>query len=221
MTILTSPTLTALEDKLKTHESRFAAANEEFRRLTKLRREDYLDQTSVTRMMAVSNSTISDVPENLAGRTTGDTAQAEAKRQQDDLERTLAGEDLSDRPSNKALLDAANRRASAEDQAIEFLKGKIAAEKYKLSLEHCRASKPKEAEMMKRLFKILADAHSVHSEINDGRQNLIDSGIGLRGVFLDMPDFLGNPRDRHSELSEYFRRGKDAWFINAIPKAFQ
>jgi hypothetical protein len=221
VTELTSAALTALESKLPLHESRFKSACQEIRRITKLKHADFLDHTSVSSMMDVSKSTIAAPPENLAGRTTGDTAQAEAKRQQDDLDRTLKGEPLVERTDTNARLDELNRQAQAEERAVDFLKKQIAAERGKLSVEHCKALKPKEAEMMKRLYKSLADVHAVHSEINDARQNLIDSGIGLRGVFLDMPDFLDNPRSKHSELAEYFRRGKEAGFVNAVPKGFQ
>jgi hypothetical protein len=223
MTILTSPTLTEFETKCDHHKSQSKSVCDEFRRVTKLQREDFLDHTSVTRMMDVSKRTISEPPENLAGRTTGTTVEADAKRRQDDLERTLRGEPLAERTDTKARLDELNRRAQAEESAINFLEKQIAAEKYKLAVEHCRALKPKEAKIMAALYKALADVHSAHCDLNDMRQTLIDDGIGLRGICLNMPDFLDNPRNKNSNLAEYFHEGHKNGFINAnvIPKAFQ
>jgi hypothetical protein len=220
MTILQSPTLTALEEKCDLHRSRFKSACDEFRRITKLKRDDFYEQTSVSQMMDVSKRTIAAPPENLANRSSGDTVQAEAKRGQDDLDRTLRGEPLAERTDTKATLDELNRQAQAEVRAVEFLEKQIAAERYKLSVEHCKKLKPKEAQIMTRLYKALAEVHSVHSELNDMKQSLIDEGILLRDICLHTPDFLDNPRSKHSEIAEFFKEGKLAGFVTEIPKAF-
>jgi hypothetical protein len=207
----------SLEDKLKTHETRLAAESEEFRRLSKLKRHDIYDHTSISTMMEVSKSTIAAPPENLAGRAFGDTEAAERQRRQDDLEAILKGEPMAVRPDVNVLLDACNRRAQAEEAAVVFLKKQIAAENFKLSSERCKALKPIEAEMMKKLYKLLAEVHAVHSEIHDKKESLIGSGIGLIGIFLNTPDFLGNPRDKQSDLAQFFRNGVTNGFISVVP----
>jgi hypothetical protein len=220
VTILASPALTAIDAKLPLHEARLKSYCDQFRSVTKLQRDDFLDHTSVSNMMDVKHRTIAAPPENLAGRQTGHTAESDAKRKQDDLERTLRDEPLAERIDGKVLLDEINRKAQAEDNAIDYLKKQRAAEHYRLAVEHCQKLKPTEAKMMQRLYQALADVHSVYSEIHDMRQGLIEDGIGLRGVFLDMPTFLDNPRSKTSELAEYFRRGAAAGFTE-VPKAFR
>jgi hypothetical protein len=218
MTILTSPTLTEFKTKRDHHKSRFKSACSEFRRVTKLQRpEAFYETSSVTAMMPVAKRTIAAPPENLANRTIGTSAADDAKRRQDDLEATLKGEPLAERTDTKARLDEINRQAQAEQNAIEHFEKLITAEKYRLAVAHCQKLKPREAEIMRRLYKALAEVHAVHSELDDMRQGLIEDGIGLRDICLLTPEFLEHPRSKHSPLAEFFKAGKLAGFTE-VPK---
>jgi hypothetical protein len=51
-------------------------------------------------------------------------------------------------------------------------------------------------------------------------RHLINSGVGLRGLSLTLPDFFPNPIDKTSDLADFVREAKREGFINSIPKEF-
>jgi hypothetical protein len=220
--VLKSEAKKSLQAKLATQKARAATSDAEIWRLTTLIRDDVYATTAVHRMQPTKVATvgivIGDAP--TSNRTTTSEDAAEAKRRNDNLERTLKGESIVVQPDLKAQLDNEHKQRRAIEDAIEFLERQIAAENHKLAVNYCATLKTKEAEQMKRLFKALADVHAIHSEINDARQTLIDDEIGLHGVYHTMPDFLSNPRNRFSDLGDFFREGKRLGYIASVPKEF-
>ncbi len=138
-----------------------------------------------------------------------------------DLRRTLAGEPLAQSSDIRVLLDLAHRKRAATEDAIEHTMREIAKKKNVLAIEHCKSIKPKHDEQMRRLCKLLFDVHAVWSEIDGDRRELIDSGVGLRGVYLTLPDFLSTPNNQYSEFAAFMRAAKEAGFVNSIPKEFK
>ena len=217
----TSDNLTRLTALLQTQTAAAKSTDAEYWRLTKILRPDILDQ-SVIRYDEPTKVAVLGVtePKVMANRTTGGDP-TEADRRKDDIERIARGEPLVERMDIELRINHEARKRAAIEAVIENLEKQIRDEKHRLAVAHCKASKPQEVERMGRLFKAIADVHAIYSEINDTRQDLIDSGIGLHGVYLLMPDFLGNPRNRYSELGDYFRDGKRLGYINSIPKVFE
>jgi hypothetical protein len=152
---------------------------------------------------------------------TGVNEQDDAARKEDVLRRTLAGEPLPETIGVKEQLEKVNRQYAAYEDAIEFVTREIEREKTALAIQYCEQQKPKEAELLRRVCKPMLELHAAWSEAYGFRQHLIDSGIGLRGLCLDLPDFLGAPNDKYNEMAMFLVIAKSKGYIKELPKDFR
>ena len=148
----------------------------------------------------------------------GIDAQDEAARKEDALKRTLAGEPLAESIGIQEKLAKEHRQWAAYEDAIEFLTRAIESERTTLAIQYSKQCKPKHDELMKRLCIPLLEAHAVYSELYALKRHLIDSGVGLRGLCLTMPDFLSTPNNQYSELADFFRAAKREGHLKEVPK---
>jgi hypothetical protein len=148
---------------------------------------------------------------------TGTGEQNEAARKDDILKRTLAGEQLADTTDIKAQLEKEHRQWTAYESAIEYLNREIDKEESILSSEYCKRLKPKEKELMTRICEPLLELHAAYSEAYRLKRHLIDSGIGLHGLCLTLPEFLSTPNNPHSEFGDFLRVAKREGYIKEVP----
>jgi hypothetical protein len=216
---LTSANLTRLTNALDARKEDRKKYGEEYRRLAKLDRPDIREVTNTRHTEPAKHATI-DVsgPRVVVAKTETGLDPNEAARFADDVARIERGEDITERPDIKTQMNQVARKAAATEVVIEKLEDEFRAEFTKLSAAYCKTLKSKHEEQMKRLFKALVEVHSVNSEIYDARQSLIDSSIGYNGIVFGLtPDFLGNPRDKHSDFAEFLREGVKHGIITSLP----
>jgi hypothetical protein len=146
-----------------------------------------------------------------------DTEQDQTIPEADIIKRALAGESIDDSVGIKELLAKAQREWTAIERAIEHLDREIAGEKNVLAKEYCKHLQPKEKELMGRVCKHMLEFHAAYSEAYDLRRHLVDTGIGLHGVCLNLPDFLSTPNNPYSEMADFFRAAKREGYIKEIP----
>jgi hypothetical protein len=139
-------------------------------------------------------------------------------RNDDILKRTLAGESLEQKESDREKLEREHRQLSAIEHAIEHLDGEIYKEKTALAIRYCKTRVADHNAMMTRLYAALLETHSALSDLYALKQQLVDSGIGTRGICTTLPDsFLPAPGNPYSELADYFREGKRQGWVSKIP----
>ena len=176
-----------------------------------------MTNTSYTQPAKVATIDISGPSVVVAKTETGGDPD-DAARFADDVARIERGEDIGELPDIKSQMANVARKAAATEVVIEKLENEFRIEFIKLSAEYCKTLKSKEAEQMKRLFKGLLEVHTVQSEMYDTCRDLIDSSIGYNGVVYALtPDFLGNPRDKHSDFAEFLREGHKRGYIASVP----
>jgi hypothetical protein len=218
LSVPTSEKLESLQKDLADKKALAVVASAELLRLTNLIRNDSYDATVINRERPATHATFTVWDEPVANLSTGLDW---SKFRDDDRERVLRGEPLTVRSDVRSQIEDANRYCRAVDDAIESIIRNINKEKAVLAHAYCEKLKPAHFADMKLLFKALADAHAVHLRLNTLRQFLIDSGIGFRGVCLLMPDaFLGHPRSPSSDMAAFFQSGKEAGYIDTIPKEY-
>jgi hypothetical protein len=215
--ILKSPKLTSLledRDKLK---ARAAQSRAEVWRMTQILSPQPNDSTVIT-VLDVKGEAARNKGVVFTG---GIDEQAEAARKEDALKRTLAGEPLADSTSLKEKLEKEHRQWHAIEEAIEFRTREIEHERTALAIQYCKEQKPKHDDLLRRVCKTLWEFHAEWSELYKFKRHLIDHEIGLRGICLTLPDFLGAPNDKHSELADFLRAAKREGYVNSIPKEYQ
>jgi hypothetical protein len=225
-TILKSETLTALSEQRDKLTAKAVQCRAEAWRLTTLVSPQLHDATVVrsvdegpppkTAFIGLKNS-----PNKPGVLSTGANEVDDAARKEDILQRTLAGETLPETTGVKEQLEKVNRQYAAYEDAIEHLDRQIDRERTVLAIQYCNQRKPEEAELMRRVCKSLIDLHAVWSELHKLKQHLVDSEIGLRGICLDLPDWLGAPSDRYSEMAEFLILAKSKGHIKELPKAYR
>jgi hypothetical protein len=216
---LTSANLTRLTNALDARKEDRKKYGEEYRRLAKLDRPDIRGQTNTSYTEPAKHATI-DVsgPRVVVTKTETGLDPNEAARFADDVARIERGEDITERPDIRTQMNQVARKAAATEVVIEKLEEEFRAEFLKLSAAYCKTIKSKHDEKMKRLFKALIEVHAVNSEIYAERQDLIDSSIGFNGIVFGLtPDFLGNPRDQHSDFAEFLREGHKRGLVTSVP----
>jgi hypothetical protein len=181
-------------------------------RLARILSPQYLDIT-VSRVDDVVKETASKAGAIAA---TGDAT--EAARRAEALKRILGGEQVSDGDSIEVQLRAANMQLQALEDAMEFLDKEIRVEKKLLAVAYCKQKKPEHDRLMVKLCDSVLATHKAWKELHDMKRHLINSDVGLIGLCLTMPDFLGVPTDPYSEMADFFRAVKKEGFINAVPK---
>jgi hypothetical protein len=142
--------------------------------------------------------------------------QDQAARKDEVLRRTLAGEPLENSVDTRAQLEQNHRQSAAIEDAIEFLTREIDRERSVLSIQYCKDLKKKETELMSQICKTLVQLHSPMKELFGIKRHLIDHEIGLRGICLTLPDFLGAP-NQHSEMAQFLRQAKSDGYVSALP----
>ncbi len=214
---LKSATLTALEedrDKLKAKSKQSQAA---VLRLSKILSPQSLDVT-VTRVDDLRKEAAT---AKAVAATGVISEQEEAARKADELQRTLNGESLADAASTREKFEREQRQWAAYESAIEFRTREIERAKTALAIEYCKTLKPTYDALMKRFCRPMLEAHAILLELHELKQHLIDTQAGLRGICLNLPDFLSAPNNQYSELADWFRAMKREGYINAIPKEFK
>jgi hypothetical protein len=141
----------------------------------------------------------------------------ESAKKKEAIERTLAGETIETPTSIQQLRDSEETKLTATLDAIEFLTAEIAREKTALAIEYSKKMKPKHDAIMGRVCKTILEARTAYAELYDLKRHLIDNEIGLRGLCLTTPDFLGAPNDAYSDMATFLQAAKVDGFISAVP----
>jgi hypothetical protein len=137
---------------------------------------------------------------------TGTDEQDEAARKAEELRRTLAGEPLAESIDIKAQLEREHRQWAAYESAIEHLNREIEKEKTALAIAYSKTKEKLHRDIMTRLGKTMLEAHQVLLEAAELKRHLIDNGVALRGLCLNLPEsFLSTPNNPYSELAEWLR----------------
>jgi hypothetical protein len=216
--ILKSDKLASLlegRDKLKV---RAAQSRAEILRLTKIVFPQHIDVTVIR--IANTKDKVAEAARS-PGITLIGADEQETALNDDILKRTLAGEPLSHTTGSKEKLDQEHRQLSAIENAIEFLDREIYKEKTALASQYCKTRLPDHDAKMKRLYAGLLETHSAWLDLYEMKRQLIDSGIGLRGICLNLPEsFLSTPNNSYSEMAEFFRIGKLEGYISKIPAEY-
>jgi hypothetical protein len=220
--ILTSDKLTADTQNKKRLLASAAQSRSEIWRFTKiLYPEQTYDETSITTWDAgtatVARIGLLKTTQKKVVASTDD--QDDAARKREAIKRTLAGEPIETPTTIREQFESEQRKLSATLDAIEFLTREIERETTALAIEYSNTKmKPKHDALMKSFCQKQAEAHAVWSEIYELKRHSIDNGVGLRGLFLTTPDFLGAPNNPHSEMAEFFRAAKNGGFISSVAK---
>jgi hypothetical protein len=187
--------------------------NDERHRLARILSPQYLDVT-VTR--------VDDVRKEAATRqgavvpdVVDEAAQAALKAEV--LRRTLAGEPLANPTSIEEQLRVANKQLTAVEDALEYLDGEIKTERAALAIAYSKQRKPEHDRLMVKVCASLLETHKAWGEVYALKRHLIDNDVGLIGLCLTMPDFLGAPNDPYSDCADFLRAAKKEGFINAVP----
>lgn len=141
----------------------------------------------------------------------------ETARRKEAIERTLAGESIVTPTSLREQYESEQSKLSATLDAIEFLAGEIEREKTALAIQYSKEMKPKHSALMDTVCKKILETHAAWRELYDLKRHLIDSGVGLRGLCLNLPDFLGTPVDPYSDMADFLRAAKNEGFISKLP----
>jgi hypothetical protein len=218
--ILTSPRLTSLIEARDKQKANSARSRAEVWRLTKMTSPQLLDST-VTRTVDADAPTAAFIgiktPRDKPGvLSTGTEDKNEAARKDDILKRTLAGESLAGSTDVKAQLELEHRQWAAYEAAYEHLTREIDREKTVLAKEYCKRLRPKENELMVRICKQMLELRAAYSEAYDMKRHLIDNEIYCHGIFLDLPEFLSTPNDKHSEMSTFLRAAHCKGYIKEV-----
>jgi hypothetical protein len=144
--------------------------------------------------------------------------QDEAARREDALKRTLAGDPLAESIDIKAQLEREHRQWSAIEDAIEFRNREIERERAVLAIQYCKELKPKHDDIMRKLSKSLLETHAAWLELFNLKRHLVDNEVGLRGLCLTLPNFLGAPNDKHNEMADFLNTAKRDSFIKEVPE---
>lgn len=221
--ILQSPKLTTDTESRAKLKTKSKQSRDEIWRLTKLQSPQIHDVT-------VSRFTDPAPPEKayIGIKKTPDQSvvlsgvseQEAAARNEDVLKRTLAGERLADTPDIEEALAKEHRQGAAYERAIEHLSREIDRERTALAIKYSETCKPQHDELMRKLSKQFLDLHAAYSEIYSLKRHLIDNDIGLRGLCMNLPEFLSTPNNPHSEMADFFRAAKREGYIAKIPAEF-
>ncbi len=186
--------------------------NTERHRLAKILSPQYHEVT-VTRIDDVLKDAA-----NRKGAVTGVIDEtAEAARKAEELRRTLAGEPLANPSSIEEQLRVSNKQLTAVEDALEYVNGEIRSEKTALAIAYSKQRRPDHDRLMAKLCASLLETHKAWGEVYALKRHLVDEGVGLIGLCLTMPDFLGAPVDPYSDMADFFRAAKKEGFINAVP----
>jgi hypothetical protein len=221
-----SEKLTALLSDLDKLKAKAKQSQTEVWRLTKRLSPQLLDSTVIRTTDAdapaaafIGIKTPLDKPGVVS---TGTEDKNEAARNNDILQRTLAGESLAGSTDIKAQLELEHRQWSAYEQAIEFLEREIEREKAILADEYSKKLKPKHDDLMRQLCKPMLEMHAAWASVYDLKRHLIDTGVNLRGLCLTLPEsFLSTPSNKYSELAEFLRAAKREGYIKEIPSELE
>jgi hypothetical protein len=187
---LASPNLTRLYGELDKQTAAAKACDAEYWRLAKILRPDILDRTSVVYLEPTKVAVLGIVEPKVHRNTETGGDATEAARRADDINRIARGEPLVEVPDVQSRLNHEARKRGAIEVVIEDLEKQIREERRTLAIAYCKTLKPKSDDQMKRFRKTLAEAHAVHLEIMNMRQDLLASDIGFYGLDVLDPDFL-------------------------------
>jgi hypothetical protein len=218
------PTSDKFTELLKSRETQRANAKQsraEVWRLTKILSPQIQDAT-VTRTTDPDTPTaafigVKKTRDKPGVVSTGVGEQEVAASKEDILRRTLAGESLADFTSTEERLDKEHRRWAAYESAIEHLNREIEIEKSVLAKEYCKKLKSRHDDLMRQLCKPMLELHAAYSEAYDLKRHLVDSEIGLHGLFLTLPEFLSTPNNPNSEFADFLRAAKREGYIKEVP----
>ncbi len=188
--------------------------NDEIPRLAKILSPQYLDVT-VTRVDDVIKDAATRAGAVPAATVVDEAAQAALKAEE--LRRTIAGEPLANPSSIEEQLRVANRQLTAVENALDYLDGEFKREKTALRIAYSKQKKPEHDRLMIKACASLLETHKAWGELFALKRHLIDNDVGLIGLCLTTPDFLGAPIDPYSEMADFFRAAKKEGFINAVP----
>jgi hypothetical protein len=225
--ILTSPKLTELEQKLEILKPKAKASQAEVQRLSKLQYPTAWLDSTVVRVTDIEAPTAAFLGFKPRGGqasvvSTGSKEQDDMASKQDILNRTIAGESFADMPGIKEQLEKAQRQWAAFEDAIGHLTREIEREKDVLAAQYAKSLKPKHDDLMAKLCKSMLDVHAAWSDVYSLKRELIDSGIGLRGLCLNLPEsFLSTPANSYSELASFFATAKRDGHIREVPQSLR
>ncbi len=211
--ILKSDKLTSLNAKKAELRASAKLWNTERHRLAKILSPQYLDVT-VTRIDDVQKEAANRkgaIPTGVIDET------AEAARKAEELRRTLAGEPLANPSSIEEQLRVANKQLTAVEDALEYVNGEIKREKTALAIAYSKQRKVDHDRLMVKLCSSLLETHKAWGDVYALKRHLIDNEIGLIGLCLTMPDFLGAPVDPYSDCADFLRLAKKDGFISKVP----
>lgn len=149
----------------------------------------------------------------MNGGTSADDKQAR-------VQAALEGKTLPPAPSIDALLAAEQANFNAICDAIHLKSGDLRTLERDAAHKFAEARKPQHDKAMKKLGTAMTDVHGALVELGDLKWDLLNNGGGLAaGLFsIGLPDSLERPRDRSSDLGDFFRTMKAAGFVSAVPK---
>ena len=186
--LLTSPKLTALKEDLQRLKAGAAQSRATVWQLTQRLNPQSHDAT--VRRVENYNDRKDKGAEAGVLITGADSERAEAARKAEALKRTLEGKPLADSDGAREQLEKAHREWAAFEDAAEFRTREIQVERNALAVEYTKKIRPKHDELMEKLGKPALELHSALLEIYELRRHLIDNGVGLRGLCLNLPEFV-------------------------------
>lgn len=220
-----SDKLTELYQRLAAHKAKSKDAAANIQRLNKSLFPQWIDATvvRVTDVDAPTAAFVGIKPQRDQSSvvSTGMKEQDEAARKADILSRTLRNEPLTGSPTVAEQLEKEQRERAAQEIAIEFLNREIENEKTILAVEYAKTLKPKHDQQMIQLCKALLEVHTAWTEVYSLKRHLIDGEVGLRGLCLTLPEFLGPPADSYGPMAAFLVSAKRQGFIREVPPALQ
>jgi hypothetical protein len=219
--VLTSDTFTSLKETLTKQRVSAAHWRDETWRFTKLLAPvSCYDETSETiwdpDIAKVARIGLLNTTQKKEAASAGDYN--EAARREDAIKKTLAGEALVTPVSIREELETAKLQWTAAEDACEYLEKEIRKEKTAFAIAYSAKLKPKADALIKSFCQKQLEAHAVWKEIYELKQHLLESEVGLRGMLLNLPEFLGAPNDPYSATADFFRAAKNDGFIKEVPK---
>jgi cephalosporin hydroxylase len=108
------------------------------------------------------------------------------------------------------------------EQALDFMAGQERQVTMKAGARLAKDIKPQVDTAAKELADALVIAHEKHLAYWNGKRHLINSGIGLNGLFdSNVDEILGIPVDKGTPLADLFRAAVHAGNLKTVPVALR
>jgi hypothetical protein len=108
------------------------------------------------------------------------------------------------------------------EQALDFMAGRERQVTINAGARLAKEIKPQVDLAEIELAQALAIAHEKHLTYFNAKRHLINSGIGLNGLFgSNVDDVLGIPVDKGTALADLFRAAVKAGYLKSAPKDYR